>query len=143
MAKSLSKLFEAASSISIDDTSENQIFFVAPRAAYDSEVLELSQFNYHVLSTLMEAKKGFKLNSVGIEDEMLSLFRNYFSTKAQGSLNVNQAFYCLKGLKSLGDQVFLTNVDEYDHVTFDGSKNELRYSVVDWFGNPSKVKSIK
>ena len=42
VAKGLSKLFEGASSISIDDTSEHQIFFVAPKNAYDSDVLELT-----------------------------------------------------------------------------------------------------
>lgn len=89
VARSLTKLFDGASSISIDDTSEKQIYFVAPRNAFDSTVLELTQFNYHILSSLMEAKRGIKLQSLGIEDEMLSLYRNYFDNKAQGALNVH------------------------------------------------------
>jgi len=46
-------------------------------------------------------------------------------------------------LKSLGDQVFLKDVEGYDHVSFEGSNKELRYSIVDAFGKQFKVKSIK
>jgi hypothetical protein len=57
---------------------------------------------------------------MGIDEEMLSLYRNYFDQKALGSVNLHQAFYSLKGLKSLGDQVFLQDVEGYEFVTFEG-----------------------
>lgn len=40
--KLMAKLFEQASSISLDDSSELQSFFVAPKNAYDSQILELT-----------------------------------------------------------------------------------------------------
>jgi hypothetical protein len=40
---------------------------------------------------------------MGIDEEMLSLYRNYFDQKALGAVSLHQAFYSMKGLKSLGD----------------------------------------
>jgi hypothetical protein len=80
---------------------------------------------------------------MGIEEEMLSLYRNYFDQKALGAVSLHQAFFSLKGLKSLGDQVFLQDVEGYEFVTFESKKNELRYKIVDAFDKPVKVKSVK
>lgn len=80
---------------------------------------------------------------MGIDEEMLSLYRNYFDQKALGAVSLHQAFYSMKGLKSLGDQVFLQDVEGYEFVTFEGKKSELRYKIVDAFDKPVKVKSVK
>jgi len=62
--------------------------------------------------------------------------------RAISAKNVNSAFYSLKGLKFLKNQLFLANTGD-DYLVADGSVNSLRYDVKDAFGKPAKLKDIK
>jgi hypothetical protein len=53
------------------------------------------------LNILIESKKSIDLKDIKFEQNYFSLYRNYFLSKALGSLNTKTAFYALRGLKSL------------------------------------------
>lgn len=94
------------------------------------------------MSTLVQAKTKVKLQPASLVEEALSLYRNYFLERAISAKNVNSAFYSLKGLKFLKNQLFLANTGD-DYLVADGSVNSLRYDVKDAFGKPAKLKDIK
>ena len=94
------------------------------------------------MSTLVQAKTKVKLQPASLVEEALSLYRNYFLERAISAKNVNSAFYSLKGLKFLKNQLFLANTGD-DYLVADGSVNSLRYDCKDAFGKPAKLKDIK
>ena len=61
VTKALNMLFTQAASTSADANSDRQIFFVAPKGAYDPQKFDLTQVNLHTLSALIEARKVIKL----------------------------------------------------------------------------------
>lgn len=83
----LSKLIEQASAMSADPWSEHRIFFVAPKNAHDSS-FDLTGLNLHVLNTIIEAKRGIKLEEIKFKDEYFSLYKNYFESKATSALTL-------------------------------------------------------
>ena len=94
------------------------------------------------MSTLVQAKSKVKLQPASLVEEALSLYRNYFLERAISARNVNSAFYSLKGLKFLRNQLFLANTGD-DYLVADGSVNSLKYDCKDAFGKPAKLKDIK
>lgn len=106
--KGLQRLFDQASSTSVGDLEENQIFFVAPKGAYSPESMDLTQLNFHVLTILKQA--NLKLKTLGLRENTMSLYRNYFLAKAQ-STNIQCLYYALRGLKSMHDQGHLEDIN--------------------------------
>ena len=94
------------------------------------------------MSTLVQAKSKVKLQPASLVEEALSLYRNYFLERAISASNVSTAFYSLKGLKFLRNQLFLANTGD-DYLVADGSVNSLKYDCKDAFGKPAKLKEIK
>ena len=50
--KAIATILAHASTTSPDDTDENQTWFVAPKAAFSQDGMDLTQVNYHVLNIL-------------------------------------------------------------------------------------------
>jgi len=91
----------STSSSSHDENSENQIFFIAPKGAYDPQTFNLVQVNYHMMNALVKSQSKVYLEPASLQAELLSLYSNYFSQKAIAASNVDTAFHALKGLKFL------------------------------------------
>ena len=136
ITKGLQKLFSAASAVSVGEFDEDRIFFVAPKAA--GQNMDLTQVNFHILSTLKQS--NLKSKTLGLSDDVLSLYRNYFSNKAH-STNINCVYFALRGLKLIPDQGFL-QADLKNSLTFDGAKSELKFTSLSAFNAEKEVKAI-
>jgi hypothetical protein len=88
-----------ASTTSPDDTDENQTWFVAPKAAHSQDGMDVTQVNYHVLNILKLSSKLIKDKKINFDSEQFSLYRNYFSNKANAALRTNTASFALLGLE--------------------------------------------
>jgi hypothetical protein len=75
-------------------------------------------------------------------EEILSLYRNYFLERATAATNVRSAYFSMKGLIFLKNQLFLTSTGN-DYLVADGSVNALKYDCKDAFGRLSKLSAIK
>ena len=53
VSQAVVKLIMSASSSSLNENSENQIFFIAPKNAYDPQTFNLVQVNYHMMNALV------------------------------------------------------------------------------------------
>ena len=125
----------------MNENSESQIFFIAPKNAYDPQSFDLTQVNYHMMSALVQAQAKIALQPASLADEILSTYHNYFFQRAIASASVKTVFHSLKGLKFLKSQIFLENTgDHYLVADADGGVNTLRYQCKDAFGKPAKIK---
>lgn len=57
--------------------------------------MDLTQINMHVLNILRLSKESIKTKAINFDSDTLSLFRNYFSNKANAALNSATASYAL------------------------------------------------
>lgn len=71
--------------------------------------MDLTQINMHVLNILKLSSTSIKNKAINFDSETLSLFRNYFSNKANAALSPATASYALQGLSDFEGQVFLQN----------------------------------
>lgn len=91
---------------------------------------------------MVQAKSSIELKEPHQVEEIHSLYRNYFYERAVAAANVNTAFYSLKGLKSLANQLFLKNAGDDPHLVADGSIKALRYECKDAFNKATKIKRV-
>jgi len=101
--QALGSILAHASATSQDDTDENQTWFVAPKAAFSQDGMDLTQINLHVLNILKLSSHLIKNKQVNFDSERFSLYRNYFSNKASAALNTATASYALTGLTQFAD----------------------------------------
>jgi len=60
--------------------------------------MDLTQINMHVLNILKLSSPSIEKQAINFDSEALSLFRNYFSNKANAALSLATASYALQGL---------------------------------------------
>jgi len=90
----------SASATSTDDTDESQAWFVVPKGAQVQSEMDLTQINMHVLNILKLSSGLIESKAINFDAETLSLFRNYFSNKANAALSPATASFALQGLSS-------------------------------------------
>jgi hypothetical protein len=95
VSEALLKIMGSASSLSYDDTSQYQTFFIAPKGASSSTGMDLTEINLHFLRILYNSPKLLKSKQVNFPTENFSLYRNYFINKALGARSVRTASYAL------------------------------------------------
>jgi hypothetical protein len=69
--------------------------------------LDTTELNYEVLSLVNHVSSKITPESVGLTNQQLSLYRNYFIQKTVASLNVDSATHALSALKLFNEDIVL------------------------------------
>ena len=105
--QTLSKIVKTATYTSNNQGDENPIFFVTSKNAAVSGKFFSTQINYLALSSFL---KHGQISKIGLTQENLSHYTNFFLQKALSSTNCLCSLgYSLKALDLLRDQMFLIN----------------------------------
>lgn len=140
----MSKLFKEASITSVDGQ-DYRFFSIATKNAYQSEKLDLNMLNFFAIDILNIAAKSVELSKVGLNDEKLSLYRNYFETKSTAANSIENAYYSLSGLVLFKNEVFVES-DPSNKVlaaSGDGGKTFMRFSAKNYLGTPFIVNKVE
>lgn len=138
--KSLKRLFKEASSQSDHIGEDFDSFFVATKNAYYSENLDLTQLNFNVLTLVNHVSKKIALDSIGLSNKQLSLYRNYFIQKAIASIDVASGCHALSALKLFSEDVVLES--KHHDVFLKNGNTKLIYYLRNSFGGQAVIKSV-
>lgn len=134
----LTKIVKQAAFSSNYEGDEFPIFFVTSKNAAVSSKFFSTQINFLALSSFL---KYGEYSKIGLTEENISHYANYFLGKAIGSNCLCSIVTSLRALDLLKDQMFLTNTAA-NHLVYDNSVSKLSYNVVNAFGEPVKANQV-